>query len=231
MKEFWPSAESRKYRRHLPHWRREGATYFVTFRLWDSIPKEVWERFCQERLRWLQHRLSASSDHSVEGAEQRSVSRLTRNNWKEVLSKLPQKDSEEYYRRFHKRMDTLLDSGSGACWLGRPRTALVVSETLRFFDGQRYILGDYVIMPNHVHVLVTPVNETALEKITHSWKSYSAKEINKAIERRGQVWQHESFDHIVRNEYRLDRFCQYIAENPKRANLNPGEFVLYQNST
>lgn len=127
-------------------------------------------------------------------------------------------------------MDNLLDAGAGACWLRRPRTASIVSETLRFFDGQRYNLGDYVIMPNHVHVLVTPARDTALERIMHSWKSYSAKEINKVLERSGQVWQHESFDHIVRNDYRLDRICRYIAENPTRANLKPGEYILYQKS-
>ena len=214
MNPFSPLADTHKYRRHLPHWRQHGATYFVTFRLHDSIPRNVWERFCEERINWLQRRVSQEPA-------------ITTDSWKESLSKLSNSDREEYHRLYHQRIDSFLDTGVGACWLRQPRIGTIVSDTMQFFDGDRYLLGDFVIMPNHVHALVTPTENWRLEKITHSWKSYTAKEINRALDRGGQFWQRESFDHIVRNDRRLDDFRSYIAENPRKAGLRSGEYFLH----
>ena len=72
----------------------------------------------------------------------------------------------------------------------------------------------YVIMPNHVHVLVRPIMEHKLPDILHSWKSFTSHAIGKALGRTGALWQDESFDHIVRDEHQLERFGLYIAENP-----------------
>jgi D-tyrosyl-tRNA(Tyr) deacylase len=117
-----------------------------------------------------------------------------------------------------------LDRGDGACWLKQPNLAALVESSLRHFDGQRYQLGAFVVMPNHVHVLVTPLGEHELADILHSWKSYTAHQINRALQRTGPVWQDESFDHLVRDETALQQFADYIAGNPTRAGLNEGEY-------
>lgn len=90
-----------------------------------------------------------------------------------------------------------------------------MEDVLRFFDGQRYELGESVVMPNHAHALVTPWGEHELTDILHSWKSYSAKKINQMCGRQGHFWQKESFDHIVRSPEQLERIAQYIRDNPK----------------
>jgi REP element-mobilizing transposase RayT len=96
---------------------------------------------------------------------------------------------------------------------------------MKHFDGKRYLLGDYIIMPNHIHVLIVPGENHPLGKILQSWKSFSAKAINRKMARTGALWQKESFDHIIRNREQLNRLREYIAENPVKAKLRDGEFV------
>ena len=81
-------------------------------------------------------------------------------------------------------------------------------------------------MPNHVHALVRPLGDAAMAEITHSWKSFTAHEINGLLNRKGSLWQPESFDCIVRHEAQLEKFSAYICENPAKANLKPDEFRL-----
>ncbi|HUI06774.1 MAG TPA: transposase [Verrucomicrobiae bacterium] len=81
-------------------------------------------------------------------------------------------------------------------------------------------------MPNHVHVLMTPLPGNEPSAILYSWKSYTANQINRLLGQSGPVWQRESFDHIVRNEEALLRFEQYIRDNPRSACLKEGEYVL-----
>ena len=91
---------------------------------------------------------------------------------------------------------------------------------MRYFDGDRYHLGEWVIMPNHVHVLVTPLGEHKLSDIVHSWKSFTANQINKALNRRGKVWQEEYYDRIIRGPQHLYLVEQYIHNNPQKAGIS-----------
>ncbi|MBM3887562.1 MAG: valine--tRNA ligase [Verrucomicrobia bacterium] len=186
-----PFAEVDVSRRRLPHWRQAGATYFVTFRLADSIPEGRLAELEAERQRWL-------ANHS------------------EPLSEA---DHREYYQLFNDRVEQWLDEGHGSCVLSDVRAAKIVAGALRHFDGQRYMLGAWVVMPNHVHVLVTPREGQELGDILHSWKSFSAHEINKLTGRAGQLWQHESHDHIVRDAQALARIQAYIEQNPQMARV------------
>jgi putative transposase len=90
---------------------------------------------------------------------------------------------------------------------------LVVSS-LRHFDGQRYTLHAYMIMNDHVHVIVEPQSDLRLENILHSWKSFSAKRIGMFRRQIGAIWQDEYFDRVIRDdaEYRQKR--DYILKNP-----------------
>lgn len=183
--------------RRLPHWVQTGTTFFVTFRLGDSIPKPKLQQWQHERETWL-------AIHPEP----------------ELTPKL----RKEYYRLFNNRMELWLDAGEGACYLRNPQIRRVVADALRHFDGSRYDLGAWCIMPNHVHVLVRPREGHTLSQVLHSWKSFTAHEINKLLGRNGEFWQHESYDHIVRNPQVLWRIEQYIMNNPVAARIQHGEY-------
>jgi REP element-mobilizing transposase RayT len=193
---FDPAAELEVRARNLPHWRQQGATYFVTFRLGDSLPQEKLRSLRAERLEWLKRHPPPVSP----------------------------KDLREFQALFSAKIEQYLGAGYGACWLKRPAIADIVERALLHFDADRYGLGRYVIMPNHVHVLVTPKPGSELSRIFHSWKSYTANEINKSANRRGRLWQEECFDHIVRDEEELRHYERYIAENPAKAGLKENEY-------
>ncbi len=99
------------------------------------------------------------------------------------------------------------------------RAARIVEEALLFFQGNRYSLHAWCVMPDHVHALVTPFSQCSLDEVVHSWKSYTSNEINKCLHRSGPLWERESFDHMVRSLEAFDRFRSYIELNPVVAGL------------
>jgi putative transposase len=130
---------------------------------------------------------------------------------------------------YHKRVFDWYDSQIGISKelpnvLFQPGISDIVKGCLHFYDDKKYCLHAYCIMPNHVHVLFTPyVNpveyKTTLGVITKSWKGYSAKLINKELNRSGAFWNRESYDHLVRNENEFFGIVKYIIQNPVKANL------------
>ncbi|MFA4943389.1 MAG: DUF1156 domain-containing protein [Lentisphaeria bacterium] len=183
--------------RRLPHWTQPGTAFFVTFRLADSIPKPRLEQWRREREAWL-----AAHPESELTPELR----------------------KEYYRLFNDRMEAWLDAGEGECHLRSPQVRRIVADTLMHFDGSRYDLGAWCIMPNHVHALVRPRDNHTLSDVLHSWKSFTAHAINKLLGREGEFWQHESYDHIVRSPQSLWRIEQYIMNNPVVGSARAGEY-------
>jgi len=173
----------------LPHWRQEGVTYFITFRTADSIPQEKLRQWEEEKKVWL---ATHPEPHDA-------------------------KTRKEFYDRFPHRLQEWLDAGYGQCLLARSNLKGLVESALLYFDGQRYSLDEFVVMPNHVHALVTDTEGFQLSDILHSWKSFTANAINKEVGRKGPFWQKESFDHIVRSPQQLERIRQYIRDNPKVA--------------
>ena len=181
----------RVYTRHLPHWRQEGATYFVTFRLNDSIPENRLHELNGLKFDWEQRHPPPRS--------------------KEVL--------EELARMVFQRVEHWLDQGAGSCVLKEERFAELVAESLRHFHGARYKLGCSVVMANHVHAIVRPLrsSEKDLEDVIGSWKSFTARQINAALSQSGDLWQEECYDRIIRNEEHLWNSIQYIGRNPEKA--------------
>lgn len=198
-------------RGHLPHWDQEGATYFITWRAADSIPKAVWEEWRNERAAWL-------AEHGIDP---------TLEDWRKYVEELSEAERKDF-RRFSKALENEVDAGHGACLLRRADLAGIVADSLRFFDGTRYTLGDFVVMPNHVHLLVGGMAREAMRKQVESWKKWSAIKINEARGRRGRFWQDVNFDHLVRNEASFVKFRDYIAQNPVKAGLRGGEFVYWR---
>jgi REP element-mobilizing transposase RayT len=103
----------------------------------------------------------------------------------------------EYQKRFQQERERWLDRGDGECLLKKPDVSAIVVDSLRHFDFQRYVIDAFVIMPNHVHVLVQPAKGQSLSDILHSWKSFSGKAINRLLGRTEPVWQEENYDRIV----------------------------------
>lgn len=182
-------------RDHLPHLKKEGGSYFVTFRLAGTLPATVLHRFKEERGQILEHALAAKRP-------------LT---WPE---------QEELLRWYSDRVDAYLNAGHGECHLRRPEIAKLVADALRFFEGQRYELRAWVVMPNHVHVVVWPRPPETLSRVLHSWKSFTAKEANKLPGRvGGTFWQGESYDHLIRDQDDQARCVAYTINNPVSAGL------------
>ena len=134
-----------------------------------------------------------------------------RREWEPILQ-----EPEESARR--RKLEEWLDRGHGQCWLRRLPVAALVEKILRRDDGKDYRLQAWVIMPNHVH-LVVDVWQTPLSKLLNRWKGRSAHDANQLLRRRGAFWQKEYFDTLMRDADQLARAIRYTEKNPTRASL------------
>jgi putative transposase len=139
---------------------------------------------------------------------------------------LPTDRRREFHETFSREYMENLDKGCGACVLRPPELSQIVADAFHFFDGQRYHLGDFVIMPNHVHLIVCLLGDTEIEAQCTSWKRFSAKQINRKLRRTGRFWQEESFDHLIRSPEQFQAIQSYIAQN--QTQLNADDYHLYQ---
>ena len=181
-------------RGHLPHWEKDSATYFVTFRLADSLPQSVLERIESERQSVVQTARQLQRDLS--GDERKRIQQLST-----------------------KTIEQDLDNGAGSCHLKNPAIANEVAETLLHFDNKRYRLFAWCVMPNHVHVLLRLFPGQVLASVVHSWKSFTAKQANKLLGRGGSFWQREHYDRLIRDQSEFERALRYVADNPVKAGL------------
>lgn len=115
--------------------------------------------------------------------------------------------------------DRALAQSQGVLWLKDTRVARRVAEMIWAGASRNlYELSAWVVMPNHVHLLILP--QQPLARITHWIKGGTAWESNRLLGRGGEpFWQHESYDHWVRNEKEFQRIAAYIEENPVKAGL------------
>lgn len=213
--DFVPFDEERAvriYRRNLPHWRQDGATYFVTFRLGDSVPRAVLRQWEYEKQKWL---------------SARGITCNGKDDWKCQLQKLSDRDQYLFHEHFNRLFHVALDEGRGECHLNCPACIMEVRNKLFELDGDAYHLGDFVIMPNHVHALLLPNPGHELEMVMKSIKGASARSCNKALERTGTFWQPDSYDHIVRDLEQLVQFRGYIADNPRKAGITIAPEAIY----
>lgn len=170
---------------NLPHWHQNYKYVFITARLADSIPQEKLSILKEEKEIW--------------------------------MKKHPQPwDAEmcvEYFEKFVKTVDKWLDNNYGNCLLKNPDNRKIVENALLFFDEVRYNLKAYVVMPNHVHILLQLYKGFDIENVMCSIKSFTAKKINERMNRKGRVWQSEFFDRIIRTEDHYKNVLKYIISN------------------
>ena len=114
-------------------------------------------------------------------------------------------------------IEKFLDAGYGRCFMNDCRIAAIVRDSLQKFDGERYRLIAWVVMPNHIHLLLRPLNGYVLHKILHSFKSFTASEANKLLRRTGKFWMRDYFDRYIRDGEHLNRTIRYIENNPVKA--------------
>ena len=190
-----PSSSVEKKQSHrLPHWTKEGATYAVTFRLADSLPQSVLNEH-QTRKEELANQ-TQSSDPSVS-----------------------KKANEELSELQESVIETACDQGHGECWMNNPAVADVIADALSHFDGERYHLFAWCVMPNHVHLLLKPIADHTLPKIVQSIKSYTANQANKLLVREGAFWMSDYYDHIIRDDEDFWNQLNYINSNPAKTGL------------
>lgn len=185
---------SKEIERHgdkLPHWQQGEVMQFVTFRLADAMPKVKLKIWAEERKIWLG---------------------LHPEPWTEEVEK-------EYHQRFTKKLEEWLDAGEGSCLLREPLCREVLVETLMKDHGMRVRHQAWVIMPNHVHLLFSPM--WPLEKLMKTWKGVSARRIGK-----GSIWQKNYRDTMIRDSKHFANAVRYIRKNPKK--LGEGEFSIWE---
>ncbi|TAE05655.1 MAG: hypothetical protein EAZ95_19720 [Bacteroidetes bacterium] len=192
------------HKRNLPHFYPKGAKFFITFRLFGSIPKSILEEL-QKKF----DKLVASIDIN-----------------------LPENERFELLDNAQKRLllayDAYLDNYQNELhYLKDAQIAEIVKEAIHYRDGKVYDLLAYCVMSNHVHL----VFDTALQlrnsdesyqnidKIMQGIKSYTAHKINRLLGRQGTFWQEESFDRVIRNDKELQNILNYTIQNPVKAGI------------
>ena len=155
-----------------------------------------------------------------------SVPQKLLDQWKtELMACKEWLTDKERFLKLHQRIERYIDQGLGSCYLRDERIARLVEHTLKYFHGSRYQLMAWCIMPNHVHVLIR-MGDVSLSRIIHSWKSYTAREANKILNRCGPFWAIDYFDRFIRGERHFNYVIRYILNNPVKAGLvkDPGDW-------
>ena len=185
-----------KYTRgFLPHFRVEGRPYFVTFRLAGTLPQNVLMQYQAER--------------------EVLIGKLRRPD-----NEFSWDDRQRLDELYAERVESYLDAGHGDCWLKQDEIAKIVGDALRFFDGQRYELSAWVVMPNHVHAVVRPEDAHRLDAIVKSWKSYTGRRTNQILGRTGDgFWAREYYDRVIRADREKAATIAYVHNNPVKAGL------------
>lgn len=190
------------YQRHLPHFQPPGATLFITFRLAGSLPRSVLKRLEMRKIH-LEKELNAAPAN-------------------DDIHKNALKAQEELFKMWESALDS---STYGPHWLTDARVASLISNAIHYRDGKVFTLDAFCLMPNHVHLVCTPLVENdepvPISKILKSLKGYTARKANFILGRSGSFWQHESYDHVVRDNDEFLRIVHYMLENPTKAGLEP----------
>jgi REP element-mobilizing transposase RayT len=138
----------------------------------------------------------------------------------ELLQRLPDElDGSTGNTAYRQRIEAHLDRGYGSCCLKNPEIAKMVVDSWLKFNTIRYDLYEWVVMPNHVHILLSARPGSTFPIIVKGFKSFTAHEINRVLGRRGKLWQEDYWDRYIRNSRHFEAATRYIHENPVNAGL------------
>ena len=196
------------YKRNLPHFLPDGYAYFVTIRLANTIPMQVYNEI-KEKYNAELKRINGYDNKEKKYDEYVTLQKYVFRKYERILDK----------------------ADFGKKWLQDKRIAKIVRSALFYNDSKKYDLIAFTIMPNHVHIIIRPYKEETTESvelksrqyiltvIIGNIKSYTATMANRILNKRGAFWQHESYDHVIRDEKELMRIIEYILNNPVKARL------------
>ena len=183
------SGEIRKHGSKLPHWQQGEVMQFVTFRLGDSMPANKLRQWKEELAIWRAH----------------------------FPKPWTPKQEMDYHQRFTWKLEHWLDEGSGSCLLGDSSNRKNVEDVLMHFQGERVEHHAWVIMPNHLHLIFTPL--VPLEMLIKAWKGTSARRIGQ-----GSIWQKNYRDTLIRDGGHFANAVRYIRRNPAKQ----GTYTLWE---
>lgn len=196
-----PFADLVQSHNRLPHREQFQATYFLTFRLADSLPQELIIQWKLKRKAWL-------DSHPTP--------------W-------TQSQESDYHRKFSSTIERWLDAGYGQCPLKDPTYRNVVKKVLGHFDNSRCYHFAWVIMPNHVHTLTTLIADWPPKKALQSWKRQSTHEIGELLGKDiKSLWQKDYYDRLIRDRQHFANCVRYIRRNPEHARLPTTEYSPYE---
>jgi REP element-mobilizing transposase RayT len=189
------------YWRNLPHKLPFGNKFFITTRLVDSVPQSIIQQFELEQklaVKFIEENYLSPDERKIQIGKQ----------WK------------RNFANFDKYLD---NNAEGNHWLKQDEIAKIVSDTLHYWDKKRYDLVAFTIMSNHIHLVIdtwdTENYDETVTKIMQSIKRHTARQSNILLNREGQFWQHESYDHLIRNEREFKNIIHYTAQNSVEAGL------------
>jgi REP element-mobilizing transposase RayT len=153
--------------------------------------------------------------HLIDSLPKKTVERL--------MAELEGLDPDRQEIEKRRRLDALIDAGHGACWLRRPDCARIVQDALLHFDGERYRMIAWVVMPNHVHALFQTINNWSMDAVVGSWKTFTANAIGRIVRQPDapvpRIWHPEFWDRYIRDGKHFDSALAYIHDNPVKAGL------------
>ena len=193
---FNPRSEILIQKNRLPHWEQDGCSYFLTFRLADSLPKRLLDEWRRERQIWL---------------------KLHPEPWSA-------QEEQAYQERFSGSRERWLDAMHGDCVLRHAQAREPLAEK---FAADTSTIWSYVIMPNHVHLLVSLVDGVHLEDWMQVLKGGSAYAINRCLNRKGKLWAKDYFDRLVRDPGHFANCARYIRKNPSKAHLAKSDYAYF----
>ena len=169
----------------MPHWFQENKTVFITFRLGDSLPQSKIEELLDLKRKM---RCDGTFDAVVR---------------------------QKYNAAVIDKMEEWIDAGYGSCILADKKVRDIVVDSILFFDNKHYLLHSFVIMPNHVHILLTPIGNAPILDDIGKIKRFTAVRINRILGTEGKIWQKGTFDRLVRDSAEFERYWDYIIDNPR----------------
>ena len=226
-----PEAKARGFlgwhqRGYVPHYDAPWITQFITLRLADSLPasrRVEWEQLLRIENEGVAslgaptfRRLNANEEQPASKAQ--GDSGCTSPIHAQSRSKIGAPFVTEAGRERRRRLESYLDRGMGECWLRQPAIAELTEGALRFFDNKRYRLAAWVVMPNHLHVMVE-IWDVPMGEVIKSWKDFVCKKANKLLKRQGTFWEREYLDTAIENEKHRQTAIRYIENNPTKARM------------
>ncbi len=208
---FDPRLALRNDERNSPYCSQPGSSYFITYCLNDSLPNRVIDQYLREQEAW---RVRIHYERAQLGD----------------LAEDTEKECEAFQLKAYRSFEAILDEGHGSCVFKDPIQRQVVAEALLQLHGDRYLAHGFVVMPNHIHLLVKPLDGQSPENLLILWMRAVAQRMGQDVKAKGGLWHVDTWICMIRNEEHWLRAMRYTLKNPERAKLLHGQSTFWWDS-